>query len=297
MSSIVVRSTSSILLFAASFFTIAVLPASAQDTDHEWQKEYTVSSKPSLSLETGDSNVEIHSCGDCKSIRIHVQSGRMLSEYRLEEHQDQDHVYFTFKERLRVGIQIHWTAHNAPKVTVDVPSHLDLDAQTADGSLVATQLNGVFQIRSSDGAVSLDDLHGNLNLTSSDGNITIHNGTGTIEGRTSDGSMKVDGQFSSVQLHTSDGTLELALAPGSQLTAPSRIESSDGKVLLRLPQALSADLDVTTRDGHLDCKLPLSMDNYSSSDSGGHHVHGHLNAGGTLLSIHTPDGNVSIAAL
>ena len=288
----------SILLLAASLLPVSCLPASAQNTDHEWQKEYALSGKPSLSLETGDSNVEIHSCGDCKSIRIHIQSPRKLSEYRLEEHQEQDHVAFTFKEKMHVGIQLHWTtARNAPKVIVDAPSHLDLDAHTSDGNLAAAQFNGAFQIRSADGAVSLDDLHGDLRLTSSDGNIAIHNASGTLEARTSDGSIKVDGQFSSVQLHSSDGSLDFALAPGSQLTAPSRIESSDGNVRLRVPQTFAADLDVTTRDGHLDCKLPLSMDNYSSSDSSGHHVHGHLNAGGTPITIHTSDGNVSIAAL
>ena len=283
---------SSLLILAASLLS---LPASAQNTDHEWQKEYTLSGKPSLSLETGDSNVEIHSCGDCKSIRIHVQSNHKLSEYRLEERQDQDHVSFTLKEKIHVGIQLHWKT--ATTVTVDAPSHMDLDAHTSDGNLSANQLNGAFQIRSADGAVSLDDLHGDLHLTSSDGNIIIHNASGSLEARTSDGSIKVDGQFSSVQLHSSDGRLDLALNPGSQLTAPSRIESSDGKVFLRVPQTLAADLDVTTRDGHLDCKLPLKMDNYSSSGSSGHHIYGHLNAGGTPLTIHTSDGNVSIAAL
>jgi hypothetical protein len=121
--------------------------------------------------------------------------------------------------------------------------------------------------------------------------------TGTLDARASDGHMKVDGQFSAVQLHTSDGNLDFALASGSQLTAPSRIESSDGHVTIRVPQNLAADLDVTTSDGHIDCTLPLSMDHYSSGESASHHLRGHLNAGGTALSIRTSDGNVSIATL
>ena len=39
------------------------------------------------------------------------------------------------------------------------------------------------------------------------------------------------------------------------------------------------------------------MDNYNSGESGGHHVHGHLNAGGPAITVHTSDGNVSITAL
>ena len=65
----------------------------------------------------------------------------------------------------------------------------------------------------------------------------------------------------------------------------------------KLPQNLAADLDISTSDGHIDCKLPLAMDHYNSGDSEGHHLQGHLNAGGPSLSIRTADGNVSIATL
>jgi hypothetical protein len=145
--------------------------------------------------------------------------------------------------------------------------------------------------------VALDDVHGALRLTSSDGNVVIRGATGTLEARGSDGHMQIDGQFTAVQLHTSDGNLDLTLAPGSQLNAASRIESSDGHVIVHVPSTLAADLDVTTSDGRLDCSLPLTMDHYDSNESSGHSVHGRLNGGGTPLTIHTSDGNVRIAAL
>jgi hypothetical protein len=62
-----------------------------------------------------------------------------------------------------------------------------------------------------------------------------------------------------------------------------------------VPQDLKADLDVSTSDGHVDCALRLTMDHYDNGSSSGHHLRGHLNAGGTALTIHTTDGNVSIA--
>jgi DUF4097 and DUF4098 domain-containing protein YvlB len=108
-----------------------------------------------------------------------------------------------------------------------------------------------------------------LRLNSSDGDITIHNAVGTLEARASDGHMQIDGPFSSVQLHTSDGNLDFALAHGTQLSAASRIESSDGRVTIRVPQDLKADLDVSTSDGHVDCALPLTMDHYDNGSSSG----------------------------
>jgi hypothetical protein len=267
--------------------------AHAQDSEHEWQKDYHVTANPSLTLETGDTGLDIHSCGDCKSIRIHVHSTRALSEFRLEEHQDADHVYFLLKEKPHVGFHISWNDHQSTQVTVDTPAALTLDARTGDGNVTARDLTGDIAIHSGDGSVTLDHVHGALHLTASDGNIDIHNATGTLEARASDGRMKIDGQFTAVQLHTSDGNLDFDLSPGSKLATASRIESSDGRVSIHVPHDLSADLDVSTSDGKVECSLPLTRDHYNS----GQHIHGRLNAGGVPLTIHTSDGNVTIASL
>jgi hypothetical protein len=263
----------------------------AQNSETEWQKEYPLNGSAALTIETSDSHLDIHSCGDCKAIRIHVIAGVKLTNFRLEEHQDQNHVYFLLKEKPHVGLDIHWGSSHGTKVTVETPSSLELDAATSDGNLSVRNLTGSVKVHTGDGSVTLEDLHGDIRLTASDGNITVHNVTGTLDARASDGHMTVDGQFSSVQLHTSDGNLDFALAAGS------RIESSDGHVAIRLPQNLAADLDVSTSDGHIACALPLAMDHYNSGDSAAHHLHGHLNAGGTSLTIRTSDGNVSIATL
>jgi hypothetical protein len=278
----------------AAAATLASLPALAQATGHEWQKTYSVSGSPSLTIETADSGLEIASCGECKEIRVQVHATRDLNEYRLEERQDGDHVFFSFKEKPHIGVHFNWRNEAGTKVTVETPAHLDLDAKTADGNLTARELTGNLQVHSGDGSVTLEDVHGDLRLASSDGNVIIRRATGTVEARGSDGHMTIDGQFTGVQLHTSDGNLDFTLAPGSQLHAASRIESSDGHVSVHVPSTLAADVDITTGDGHVDCSLPLTMDHY---DSSGNHLHGHLNGGGTPLSVHTSDGNVRIAAI
>ena len=120
----------------------------------------------------------------------------------------------------------------------------------------------------------------------------MHNLTGTLESRSSDGNVTIDGKMSGVQVHTSDGSLDLTLAEGSQLTTASRVEASDGNVKIRLPKTLAADIDLHTGDGHIDCQLPLTMNGYNSGS--GHTISGKLNAGGTPLTIHTRDGNLTV---
>lgn len=284
-------------IFLALLVPLAAQSAFAQNPDHDWEKTYSITGKPSLTVETSDSHLDVRSCGDCKTIHIKVHSGQKLSEYRLEENQSGDRVSFTLKEKTHIGF--HVTLHNqeGTRVTVETPGTLDLAARTSDGNLSAHNLQGDIQIHTGDGNLDLDNIRGNLRLSSSDGNLTLQNATGTLEARSSDGSMKVDGKFSAVQLHTSDGTLDFSLAQGSQLTSASRIESSDGQVSIRVPHDLAADLDISTGDGHIDCSLPLTMDHYDSREGSGHHLRGKLNAGSTPLTIHTSDGSVSIAQL
>jgi putative adhesin len=283
-------------LFAVAVLSLATIPALAQANGRDWQKTYSVSGSAALTIETADSGLEIGSCGDCKEIRVQVHATRDLNQYRMEEHQDGDHVFFSFKEKPHIGM-FNWKNENGTKVTVETPAHLDLDAGTADGNLVARGLSGNLQVHAGDGSVMLEDVNGALRLRTSDGNVTIRRAKGTLEARGSDGHMSVDGEFSAVQMHTSDGNLDLTLASGSKLNAASRIESSDGHVNISVPSTLAADMDVSTSDGHVDCSLPLTMDHYDSRESSGHRLHGRLNGGGTPLSIHTSDGNVRITAL
>jgi hypothetical protein len=280
---------------AFSFFSSA---AFWQSTDHDWQKTYAVGGgSAALTVETGDSGLDIHSCGDCKEIRIHVESTRKLSEYVLEEHQEGDHVFFKLKEKPHIGFHVEWNESRRTTVSVETPGKLDLDARVADGNLSAGNLAGNVQIHAGDGAVTLDDIKGDVHLVAADGAVSVHHAVGTVDARGSDGNMKIDGQFTAVQLQTSDGSLDFTLMPGSQLTGASQIKSSDGRVSIRLPQTLSADIDVATGDGHLSCTLPLTIDHYNSGESGGHHLHGHLNNGGVPFSIRASDGNVSITTI
>ena len=114
-------STGCVALSCRSRSLFASLPALAQATGHDWQKSYSLSASPTLTIETGDSGLEIHSCGDCKEIRVQVHATRDLNEYRLEEHQDGDHVYFSFKEKPHIGVHFNWKNEAGTKVTVETP--------------------------------------------------------------------------------------------------------------------------------------------------------------------------------
>jgi hypothetical protein len=280
----------------AGLAILSSLTALAQDPDHSWSKNYPVTGKPTLTIETSDAGVEFRPCGDCHEIRIHVELvGRKLSDYRLEEGQSGDQVHFLFKELPHIGGHIAWHREQT-RVTVESPAQLTLQAQTSDGNVTLSGLQGDLGLTTGDGNVTLDHVSGNLRIKSGDGQVKVTNAEGAIDAHTSDGNLSVDGLFHALALHTSDGSLDLSLREGTQLTGATTIQSSDGSVTVRVPQSFAADLNVHTSDGHVDCALPLVMNHYQSGESG-HELHGKLNGGGTPLTIHTSDGNVKIEQL
>ena len=289
-----------VLAQTAAFASLSLfaLAASAQ-TDNHWDKTYTISGQPTLVLATGDSNLNIKSCGDCKTIRVTIDAqNRKLSDYHLEESQSGDTIQFSFKEKSYMHGHLHVSWHSGNvSVQVETPANLNLHAETEDGNLDASGLNGTINLRSSDGRQTVADVSGTLHVESSDGEIQLRNIAGNLDAHTSDGNLNISGKLDSLHVTTSDGKVDLEIASGSNLKSDSTLHSSDGTVTVRLPKDLAVNLDVSTSDGRIDCNLPLTLDGFHSSGGSDHSVRGKLNAGGPLFSIRTSDGTVHLSAL
>src|SRR5271170_1150740 len=261
-----------ILARFASLAAISLLAITATaQTDNQWDKTYSVSAQPTLVLTTGDSNLDIKSCGECQTVRIHVEAqNRKLSDYRLEEDQSGNTVHFSLKEKIHAGIHFTVNWHNSSSVSVQVetPAKLTLHAEPAVGT---------------------------LNVQSSDGAVDLRNIAGTLDAHTSDGNLNISGKLDSLNVHTSDGSLTLELASGTALKANSTLRSSDGSITVRLPKDLSANLDISSSDGKIDSSLPLTLDGFHGGS--GNSIKGKLNAGGALFTIHSSDGSVHLSSL
>src|SRR6202034_2337441 len=149
--------TTALALFAAC-------TALAQDADHSWSKTYPLTGKPTLDFETSDASVDFRPCSACHEIRIHVEIvGRKLSDYRLEEGQSGDEVHSLFKELPNTGFHVTWHREQ-PRVTVETPAQLTLQAKTSDGNVTMTGLEGQLGLTTGDGNVTLDHLAGDLHI-------------------------------------------------------------------------------------------------------------------------------------
>jgi DUF4097 and DUF4098 domain-containing protein YvlB len=237
----------------------------------EWNKSFKLSGTPSLRVNAKDGAVELSSW-EQKEIQVRVETtGWKISpdEVRIIDRQTGD----------QVDIELliprwSWGWHNRSiHMYVKVPRESRLDIHTGDGSIRGSDLHGEFRLHSGDGGIDLDGIEGKLNADTGDGHV------------------RVSGRFEQLTVHTGDGNIRADVAKGSKPTSGWSFQTGDGKVELRLPEDLAADLDARTGDGGIDVDLPVLVSGAVRRNQ----MHGKINGGGPPLEIRTGDGSIRLS--
>jgi len=263
MKSLVIRVSLAVFALAA-----AVLPVRAD----EWSKTYNISGRPELRIETSDANIRV-TTWDQKTIEARVISSRYkIGEggIRVEERQTGDTVEIEVRYPHH-NFSVEWGQHRVD-VLVQMPREGKINLRTGDGKIELAGLKGDMDLHTGDGSINLDDVDGRLHATTGDGHI------------------RASGRFDELGLKTGDGHVDVRANNGSALAAGWRLETGDGSVSLEVPGDLAADVDLHTSDGHIDLDMPVATEGKIRE----HAIHGKLNGGGSLLTIHTGDGSIHL---
>jgi DUF4097 and DUF4098 domain-containing protein YvlB len=241
----------------------------------EWSKTYTITGKPDLRVQTSDANLHVDTW-DKNSIEVHVTSGHYkIGEggITIYEHQTGD----------SVEIEVRYPHHHltiqfgdSGRYRVDVDIHMPRE--------------GRVNLHTGDGAIRLANFKGNMELESGDGREEIESVDGTLHARTSDGRISATGRFDVLDLNTGDGRVEARALLGSTVASNWSVRTGDGNVTLQLPDNFAADVDLRTGDGHINVDVPVTV----QGSLGDKNIHGKMNGGGNLLTVHTGDGSIRI---
>lgn len=263
MKSLVVRASLAILALS-----VAVASARAE----EWSKTYNISGRPDLRVETSDANIRVTAWDqntiEAKVITTHYKIGE--GGIWVDERQTGD----------SVEIEVHYPHHNfnigweshRVDIIVQMPREGRVNLRTGDGKIEVAGLKGEMDLHTGDGSINLDSVDGKLHATTGDGHI------------------QASGRFDELGLKTGDGHVDVRANNGSSLAAGWRLETGDGSVSLEVPGDLSADVDLHTSDGHIDLDMPVTTEGKIRQNE----IHGKLNGGGSLLTIHTGDGSIHL---
>jgi len=257
------------LTFALLGFLLAVSPLALAD---DWSKTYSISGKPDLRVETSDANIRVDTW-DKNTIDVHMTSSRYKfgdNGLRVIEHQNGDAVEI----ELRFPHHVFTVQFGSYKVDIEI--HMPCQ--------------GRVNLRTGDGSIELANFKGDMDIESGDGHEQIDSVDGNLRARAGDGHIRAVGRFDALDLNTSDGRIETRVLPGSTMASGWNLRTGDGNVTLELPQNFAADVDLHTGDGHINVEMPVTVD----GRIGDKNIHGKINGGGNLLTIHTGDGSIRL---
>lgn len=240
----------------------------------EWSKTYTITGKPDLRVETSDANIHVDTW-EQKTIEVRVTSEHYkIGErgLRIEEHQSGDSV----DVEVHFPHDIHIITFNMHGYKVDVEVHMPRE--------------GRVNLHTGDGSIRLSNFKGEMDLQTGDGHQEIDSVDGTLRARAGDGHITAAGRFDVLELGTGDGRIEARALAGSVIASSWTLHTGDGSVTLELPGTFAADLDLHTSDGHITADIPVAVDGRLSEKS----IHGKINGGGNLITIHTGDGSIRL---
>jgi DUF4097 and DUF4098 domain-containing protein YvlB len=273
----------------AALATVAASPSRADD----WSKSYPVTGRPTLNVTTGDGNVVI--TGSNKStIDAHITTtGYKLGPNDVQIVESQTGNTVTIQINFP-HMNWHWNSGRRD-LTIDlqVPSDLDMKIVTSDGNVSATTVNGNMDLQSGDGNISAKQVRGTVKLHTGDGNVDGAGFDGSLEATTGDGNLKIEGRFDSLNLKSGDGSIDAQANLGSKIASAWGLHSGDGRVTLRVPGDLNADVDAHTGDGSISMDIPVAVSGSLSHSS----IRGKMNQGGGELKISSGDGSIHIEKL
>ena len=273
-----------------------ILAAStASATPKIWTQDWAVTSNPVVHIHVDDARVRVHAGPDGRiTSRVEYEMKRWGMVFGAGSptvvfERKGDEVWVRARDPKGVTVVGGYEEHFSVDVTV--PRNVTLDVRSTDGAIDCDPLVGRFQFESQDGAVRATGLKGEVGVTTQDGRVTFTELDGRIRARSGDGHVSVEGRFDVVDVASRDGRVDAIARAGSRVNAAWLLETSDGKVDLRIPHDIAALLDARTRDGRIRIDLPIPVED----DRGRNSLTGELNGGGLPLRIRTKDGAIVLA--
>jgi DUF4097 and DUF4098 domain-containing protein YvlB len=177
--------------------------------------------------------------------------------------------------------------------TVRAPRRLTLEARTSDGAIRAADLEGRVTLNTGDGAVEVDRVDGDVRVRTGDGPILVRESNGTVDVNSGDGTIEVSARLESLRVHSGDGAVHVDVADGSVVKTDWSLTTGDGRMSLRLPAALNAQLEADSGDGRItaDWVNDARRDDDRDSDS----FRGRLGNGGSVIRLRSGDGSIDIS--
>jgi DUF4097 and DUF4098 domain-containing protein YvlB len=267
-------------------------------------KKFSVTGVPEVELETFDGAIEIHSW-DRDEVEVEIErramEQRLVDEMQVTAEQQGNRVVVKVARPTRSsgfeGVQIGVHFSPTARLRVVVPRNSQLAAVSGDGSISIEDVTGKISLKTTDGSVRGSRLDGELVVRSGDGSMRFEQTSGRLDLETDDGSITLEAKPSMLRARTSDGTIRIEVQPETVVADDWDLETSDGAVVLTLPDQFDAILDAETRDGAVRASHPgvqAEAREGEGREARQRSLRATLGAGGKTIRIRSGDGSIRI---
>lgn len=259
------------------------------------EQRFTIEGQPSIDLDTFDGAIEVQAW-DRPEVLVRVES--RASSRPLLESIDVDMQQDGRQVRVKVSVpesgswELHTGIARSAKLVASVPVDSQVRLRSGDGSVRVERVRGRVEARTEDGRIVMREVAGDIVADSGDGSVQMEDVDGRCTVSTRDGSVLVTGRLRGLKASSGDGSVTIKAAEGSAVSDDWQVETSDGGIVLALPDVIDARLDARTSDGRITLNgypdLPIER------EGSGRSLQTVFGSGAGQVRLRTGDGSITL---
>jgi hypothetical protein len=259
---------------------------------------FTVDGVPVVELDTFDGAIDVRAW-DRPEVQVDVEkaarSRAAAESLRVDAVQDGSRIRVVVKATGGPGSLVTSMAgaSRSARLIVMVPRLCDLTLRSGEGRLSVERVRGTLRLSAVEGTVRGVELEGDVEVDATDGSVKLDCVGGRVRVTSGQGNVSVTGSPAQLAVRAGDGTVAVNLDRELRMDGDWDLATTDGAVVLTVPDDFAALLDAATEEGvvRIDKALAVSADRRTR-----HAVQGQLGDGGHRLVIRTANGAISLRA-
>lgn len=189
---------------------------------------------------------------------------------------------------LEVDIPRRWNRRGHVNLELRVPRGMSVDVIASNGRVGIENLYGAVRARSSNGSVDITDVVGDIEVQTSNAKVCCSGTCGRLVARSSNGKIELMEHRGSIDASTSNGLIHACMDEMGE--GGVRLATSNGRIVLELPEEVDAELDVRVDNGVIRNERALCKADRERNGQ----LRGRLGRGGALIKLRTSNGSVCL---
>ena len=181
-----------------------------------------------------------------------------------------------------------WSRRGHVDIEVRTPRGTAVEIVASNGRVSVEGLRSAVTARSSNGSVELCDVVGDVHVATSNAKVCCFATEGKLVARSSNGKIELEDHRGSIDASTSNGLIRCSV--GALGRAGCQLSTSNGRIVLELPEEVDAEVDIRVDNGVIRNDRPLC---HAARERGGQ-LRGRLGRGGAPIRLRTSNGSVSL---